>query len=88
MSYPDGGGLSAPGRSQREMVRRRAAAWFAQDVPVAEIAQRLRVSKTAVYDWKQRWRRGGEEALASKGPGGSRCRLDDARLRRLADVLD
>jgi len=69
-------------------VRQQAAVWFAQDVPVAQIARRLRVSQTAVYGWKQRWRHGGEEALASKGPSGSRCRLDDTRLQRLADALD
>ena len=40
------------------------------------------------YGWHKRWRTGGEQALASKGPGGSRCRLDDARLRRLTDALD
>jgi transposase len=88
MRYPDGGGLSPRGRAAREQVRLQAAAWFARDVPVVEVARRLRVSKTAVYGWKQRWRRGGEPALASKGPSGSRCRLDDARLRRLADALD
>jgi hypothetical protein len=27
-------------------------------------------SQTAVYGWRQRWRRGGEQARASKGPGG------------------
>ena len=69
-------------------MRLRAADWFAEGVPVAEIARRLRVSATAVYGWRQRWRRGGEQALASKGPGGARCRLDDVRLRRLADALD
>ena len=48
----------------------------------------LRVSQTAVYGWRQQWRNGGEQALASKGPSGSRCRLDDARLARLAEALD
>ena len=88
MRYPDGGGLTEKGRAKREAVRRRAAGWFADGVPVAQIATRLRVSQTAVYGWRQRWRAGGEQALASKGPSGSRCRLDDARLRRLADALD
>src|SRR5512144_651145 len=88
MRYPDGGGLSMQGRVRREAVRLQAAAWFADEVPVAEIARRLRVSRTAVYGWRQRWRRGGESALESKGPGGSRCRLDQTRLRRLAEALD
>src|SRR6266540_44056 len=87
MRYPDGGGLSAQGRVRREAVRLQAAGWFAEGVSVPEVARRLRVSQTAVYGWRQRWRRGGEPALASKGPGGSRCRLDGSRLRRLADAL-
>jgi transposase len=57
-------------------------------VPVPEIARRLRVSRTAVYGWRHRWRRGGTAALASKGPSGARCRLDGSRLRRLAEALD
>src|SRR6266542_4203772 len=88
MRYPDGGGLSAQGRVRREAVRLQAAGWFAEGVSVPEVARRLRVSQTAVYGWRQRWRRGGEPALASKGPGGSRCRLDGSRLRRLADAMD
>jgi putative transposase len=88
MRYPDAGGLSARGRAKREAVRRQAAGWFAEGVPVAEIACRLRVSQTAVYGWRKLWRAGGEDALASKGPGGSRCRLDGRRLRRLAAALD
>lgn len=88
MRYPDGGGLTAQGRARREAVRRQAAGWFADGVPVAEVARRLRVSQTAVYGWRQRWKAGGEQALASKGSSGSRCRLDDSRLQRLADALD
>ncbi|WP_239095598.1 helix-turn-helix domain-containing protein [Micromonospora lutea] len=88
MRYSDGGGLSARGRAKREAVRRQAAGRFAAGVSVPEVAARLRVSQTAVYGWRMRWRAGGEDALASKVPGGSRCRLDEARLRRLADALD
>jgi putative transposase len=88
MRYPDGGGLSVQGRAKREAVRMRAAEWFAQQVPVAEIAARLRVSVNAVYVWRRRWKVGGRAALVSKGPGGSSCRLDQARLQRLADALE
>lgn len=88
MRYPDGGGLTPRGRATREAVRRQAAEWFAEGVSVPEVARRLRVSQTAVYGWRQRWTAGGEQALDSKGPSGSRCRLDDARLQRLADALD
>lgn len=88
MRYPDGGGLSAQGRAKREAVRMRAAEWFAQRVPVAEIADRLRVSRNAVYVWRRRWKVGGRAALVSKGSSGSSCRLDQSRLDQLADALE
>ncbi|MFC5099341.1 helix-turn-helix domain-containing protein [Kibdelosporangium philippinense] len=88
MRYADGGGLSERGRATREAVRLQAAQWFAQDVPAAEIARRLRVSTNAVYTWRRRWRAEGEAGLASKGPGGSSCRLDQPRLDRLAQAVE
>jgi putative transposase len=48
MRYPDSGGLSEQGRVKREAVRLQAAEWFAQDMPVAQITSRLRVSSNAV----------------------------------------
>jgi transposase len=84
MRYPDSGGLAAPVRAKREQARRRAADWFAEGVPAAEVARRLRVSKTAAYGWRQ----GGVEALTSKGSPGSRCRLDEPQLHELGQVLD
>jgi putative transposase len=66
----------------------RAAEWFAQRVPVAEIAARLRVSINSVYVWRRRWQSGGRSALVSKGPSGSDCRLDQSRLDRLAGALE
>ena len=86
--YPDGGGLTADGRARREAVRLQAAALFAQGVPVAQIARRLRVSQNAVYVWRRRWLAGGEAGLASKGPSGTGCRLTDAQLARLAQALE
>ncbi|KOX15325.1 hypothetical protein ADK67_41800 [Saccharothrix sp. NRRL B-16348] len=88
MRYADGGGLFERGRATSEQVRLKAAQWFAQDVAVAEIARRLRVSTNAVYAWRRRWRTEGEAGLASKGPGGSSCRLDQRRLDRLAEALE
>jgi putative transposase len=88
MRYADGGGLSEQGRAKREAVRLQAAQWFAQDVPVAEIARRLRVSSNAVYVWRRRWHAEGAAGLASKGPGGWSCRLDQPRLDRLAAALE
>jgi transposase len=86
--YPDGGGLTADGRARREAIRLRAAQLLAQDVPVPEIARRLRVSPNAVYVWRRRWLADGEAGLASKGPSGTGCRLSGEQLDRLAAALE
>ena len=88
MRYPDGGGLTAEGRSRRERVRLQAAQMFAQDMAARQVAGLLRVSTKSVYQWRRAWRAGGEEALASKGPGGNACKLDEDQLARLGAALD
>jgi transposase len=88
MRYPDSGGLSAEGRVGREMVRLEAAGMFEQDVSPVEVARRLRVSAKSAYQWRRRWRAGGEAALASRGAGGAVCRLSRAQLARLQVALD
>src|SRR3954464_4164185 len=88
MRYPDGGGLSPAARGRRETVRLQAAQMLAADVPPVQVAARLRVSMKSVYQWRRRWRAGGGQALASKGPGGASCRLSDAQLARLRAGLE
>ena len=63
-----------------------AARLFAEDA--AQVAARLRVSTKSAYQWRRRWHAGGEQALASKGPGGASCRLSDAQLQRLRTELE
>ena len=53
-----------------------------------QVACRLRVSTKSVYQWRRRWRAGGETALASKGPGGAVCRLNQAQVARLRAALE
>lgn len=88
MRYPDGGGLSSVQRARREAVRRQAAAMFGQGVSPVQVARELRVSTKSAYQWRRRWRAGGETALASKGPGGAECRLSEAQLARLQAELE
>jgi transposase len=61
---------------------------FAQDADAGQVARSLRVSTKSVYQWRRAWRAGGEAALASKGPGGSACKLDKDQLARLGEALD
>ena len=65
-----------------------AARLFAEDVAPVQVAARLRVSTKSAYQWRRRWHAGGEQALASKGPGGVSCRLSDAQLQRLRTELE
>src|SRR4051794_41651244 len=88
MRYPDGGGLSPAARVRRETLRMQAARLFAEDVAPVQVAARLRVSTKSVYQWRRHWRTGGEQALASTGPGGAGRRLAGAQLARLRTELE
>lgn len=61
---------------------------FAQKMAAGQIAGLLRVSTKSVYQWRRAWRVGGEAALASKGPSGNACKLDEDQLARLRAALD
>jgi putative transposase len=88
MRYPDGGGLTAEQRARREKVRLQAAQMFAQDTDAVTVARVLRVSTKSACQWRREWRAGGDAALASKGPGGNPCKLDEDQLARLRASLD
>ncbi|MDT0468882.1 helix-turn-helix domain-containing protein [Streptomyces sp. DSM 41699] len=75
MQYPDGGGLTAKQRAQREQVRFEAAESFAQGVTPTQVARRLQVPRKSAYAWHARWREVGVEALRSKGPSGRPSRM-------------
>jgi transposase len=88
MRYPDGGGLTAAGRARRESVRLQAARMYEHDVSAVQVAHRLGVSTKSAYQWRRRWRTGGEAALASKGAGGAVCRLNAGQVARLRAALE
>jgi transposase len=69
-------------------VRLQAARMYEHDVSPVQVAHDLRVSTKSAYQWRRRWRAGGETALASKGPGGAVCRLSSGQLSRLRAALD
>ncbi|MFD3777949.1 winged helix-turn-helix domain-containing protein [Streptomyces sp. NPDC058612] len=75
-------------RRRRESVRMQAAELFEQKIRPSEVARRLRVSVKSAYQWHQLWRNGGVQALASRGPSGSRCRLSPRSLEKLAIFLE
>jgi transposase len=87
MRYADGGGLTAKERSRREQVRLQAAEMLEHGEDARQVASALRVSTKSVYQWRRAWQSGGEAALASKGAGGSPCKLDEAQIAQLRAAL-
>jgi hypothetical protein len=65
-----------------------AAELFEQKVKPSEVAGQLRVSPKAAYPWHQLWRDAGVQALSSRGPSGSRCRLSSRSLEKPAVHLE
>ena len=61
---------------------------YEQDMKPVQVAHELRVSTKSAYQWRRRWRVGGCTALASKGAGGTVCRLSATQLARLRAALD
>jgi transposase len=50
-----------------------------------------RAARRGPCSWRKErraWRAGGEAALASKGPGGNACKLDEDQLAQLGAALD
>jgi transposase len=88
MRYPDGGGLTAEERARREHVRLAAAELIEAGASDREVARRFRVTRMSANRWRRALAAGGRQALASKGPGGARCKLGPAQLRELQAVLD
>jgi putative transposase len=60
--------LTSRQQEARERVRLEAAERFARGDEAQEIARDLKVSVGIVRRWRRAWRKGGAEALRSKGP--------------------
>ena len=61
---------------------------FEHGMDPQQVARCLRISAKSAYQWRRSWRAGGEAALASRGPGGNACKLDETQLARLRAALD
>src|SRR5687768_14000024 len=88
MRYAQGGGLTAEECARREQVRLEAAEWIEEGATDQEVAERFRVTRMSANRWRRALAAGGRPALASKGPGGARCRLTAAQLEELQVLLD
>src|SRR3954468_5631340 len=88
MRYAQGGGLTAEDCARRERVRLEAAEWIEEGATDAEGAARFRGTRMSANRWRRALADGGRPALASKGPGGARCRLSRAQLDELQVLLE
>src|SRR4051794_26425722 len=77
----------SPG-ARREQVRLEAAEWIEEGATDREVAARFRVTRMSANRWRRALAAGGRPALASKGPGGARCKLSRAQLDQLQVLLD
>src|SRR3954452_12963809 len=88
MRYAQGGGLTAEDCARREKVRLAAAEWIEEGATDRGVAEGFRVSRMLANRWRRALAAGGRPALASKGPGGARCKLSRAQLDELQVLLD
>ncbi len=88
MRYADGGGLTAEQRARRQKVRLEAAGLIETGASDREVAKRFRVSRMSANRWRRALAAGGREALASKGAGCAKCKLDAAQVAELEAVLE
>jgi transposase len=88
MRYPDVGGLDAAERARRERVRLAAAEMIEAGASDREVARWFRVSRMSANRWRRALAAGGRAALASKGAGGVRCKLNPDQVQELEAVLD
>src|SRR3954454_1539214 len=64
-----------------------AAEWIEEGATDREVSERFRVTRMSANRWRRPLADGGRPALASKGPGGARCRLSPAQLDELQVLL-
>jgi transposase len=70
-----------------ELRRRKAARLFDQGISAADVARRLGVARQVGYRWMNVWRKGGADALASKGRAGPKPRLLPRQTGQLIKAL-
>src|SRR5579872_7354674 len=80
--------IGAEKRVRRERMRLAAAELIEAGASDREVAQRFGVTRSTAHRWRQMLAAGGKDALASKGPGGTRCKLSQPQLGELEQILD
>ena len=85
--------ISSPVRERRDIKalesrRKKAGRMFENDIPQAEVARRLHVSRTAVHYWHTAWGKPGGKGLESKrGKFGRISRLTEAKIQKVRTAI-
>jgi transposase len=70
-----------------EKRRKKAGRMFAKACSAPDVARRLGVARQVAYRWQSAWQRGGNAALASKGPAGPKARLTVKQTQQVTKAL-
>ena len=73
--------------AELEARRRRAAEYFQERKPLAEVARLVGASLSSVKRWKRAWQEGGVAALAAKPHPGPTPKLSEFQRRELVKIL-
>ena len=73
--------------AEMEKHRKKAATLFHKGHSAPEVARRFGVARQVAYRWKQAWERGGQAALASKGPAGRKPKLTGKQTQQVTEAL-
>lgn len=74
-------------QEQLEQRRKRAVQLLNNGLGIRETARQFGASPSSVVRWKDAYKKGGLEALASKPPPCRPCRLTDKQLQKLRSIL-
>lgn len=70
-----------------EKRRLQAGKLFAKGFSAPEVARRLGSARQVAYRWKTAWAKGGQSALASKGPAGPKPKLTVKQAKQVVKAL-
>lgn len=73
--------------AELEARRRRAAEYFQERKPLAEVARLVGASLSSVKRWRRAWQEGGVAALAAKPHPGRAAKLSDDQRQTLVTIL-
>ena len=70
-----------------EKRRLQAGKLFAKGFYAPDLARRLGIARQVAYRWKAAWEKGGQAALASKGPAGPKPKLNARQTQQVIKAL-